>query len=149
MTDGATDTAVAQPAVVWQSLAGLALLEQLGCEATAATGHSLGELTALAWAGSLSADDVLRLATRRARLMASHGVAGTGMLGLGTGAEHAQRLLAGTSAVVAAVNCPVQTVVAGARTELSTVEAPQPRPALVVPAELPAELATALAGFAT
>ncbi|RFU39025.1 hypothetical protein DZF91_24585, partial [Actinomadura logoneensis] len=49
------DTAVAQPAVVRSSLAGLRLLDALGVAAAGAAGHSLGEITALCWAGALTA----------------------------------------------------------------------------------------------
>ena len=136
VTAGATDTSVAQPAVLWQSLAGLALLDQLGCEPVAAVGHSLGELAALAWAEAIEPDDALRLAARRGRLMAAHGAAGTGMVGLGVDARAALALTAGTAAVVAATNAPDQTVVAGRRTDLAAVLAAA-RAAGVPAAELP------------
>jgi len=136
ITAGATDTAVAQPAVVWQSLAGLALLQQLGCEPVAAVGHSLGELTALAWAGAIGAEAVLRLAAQRGRLMATHGRAGTGMVSLGVSAAAAASLVSGTAAVIAALNSPNQTVVAGRRIDLDRVLAAAGRDG-VPAAELP------------
>ncbi|HET8640978.1 MAG TPA: SDR family NAD(P)-dependent oxidoreductase, partial [Pseudonocardiaceae bacterium] len=121
VTVGQTDTAVAQPAVVWQSLAGLALLDALGCEPVAAVGHSLGELTALAWAGCLDQPDVLRLAARRGHLMAERGLADTGMVSLSVGAARAVKLASGTAAVVAALNGRSVTVLAGRRADLDTV----------------------------
>jgi enediyne polyketide synthase len=136
VTAGTTDTAVAQPAVVWQSLAGLALLQQLGCEPVAAVGHSLGELTALAWAGAISAEDVLRLAVQRGRSMAEYGCAGTGMLSLDVDAVTAGEFVGGTAAVVAAVNSPARTVIAGARADLDRVLAAARRSG-VAAAELP------------
>ncbi|WP_198048369.1 hypothetical protein, partial [Saccharomonospora iraqiensis] len=50
LVDDARDTALAQPAIVRQSLAALAWLEACGCRPVAATGHSLGEISALVWA---------------------------------------------------------------------------------------------------
>ena len=44
-------TEVAQPAIVTASLAAMRMLEQLGVTAQVAIGHSLGEITALHWAG--------------------------------------------------------------------------------------------------
>ncbi len=111
--DPLLDTVVAQPAVVWQSLAGLAWLEALGCTPVAALGHSLGELTALTWAGALDSVEVLRLAAERGRIMAEHGIAGTGMLSVPLARPEAERLAEAYDLVVAAVNGPEHTVLAG------------------------------------
>ena len=62
-----TDPAVVQLSVVTASLAGLRLLDALGVEAEVAVGHSLGELTALHWAGAYDADALQRIATVRGR----------------------------------------------------------------------------------
>lgn len=51
----------AQPAICAVQLAQVAMLRQLGIEPAAGAGHGFGELTALAAAGSLSADDLLRI----------------------------------------------------------------------------------------
>ncbi|MFE1077096.1 SDR family NAD(P)-dependent oxidoreductase [Nocardiopsis alba] len=68
--DPVTDTSVAQPRIVAASLASIAALDVLGIEADLAVGHSLGELTALQWAGAYSAADLLFLAQERGRAMA-------------------------------------------------------------------------------
>ncbi|MGH3375260.1 MAG: beta-ketoacyl synthase N-terminal-like domain-containing protein, partial [Actinoallomurus sp.] len=57
------DTAVAQPRIVATSLAAVRVLAALGIEAEVAVGHSVGELTALAWAGAVDEATVLRIAT--------------------------------------------------------------------------------------
>src|SRR5205823_1296899 len=45
-------TDIAQPAIVTASLAGLNALQELGISAAIGIGHSLGEITALHWAGA-------------------------------------------------------------------------------------------------
>jgi enediyne polyketide synthase len=118
---GDEGTAVAQPAIAWQSLAALAWLRELGTTAVAACGHSLGELTALHWAGALSGTDLLALATERGRIMARHGVANTTMASVGASADDVTPLLTGTDVVIAAYNGPEQIVVSGLRPQVRIV----------------------------
>jgi enediyne polyketide synthase len=113
VTDGDTDTAVAQPAVRRQSLAGLAWLDQLGCNAVGAVGHSLGEISALVWSGALSPTDGLALAVVRGTLMSRHGTIGTAMASIAAGADMVSSLLCGTTATIAGLNSPLQTTIAG------------------------------------
>ncbi len=108
------DTAVAQPAIVAAGLAALSVLERLGVRAAVAVGHSLGELTALSWAGALSDDDLIALAAERGAAMAELGDAGGAMAAIGAGAEAAAELAAAAGASVAAHNGPASTVVSGA-----------------------------------
>ncbi|MEV0899201.1 type I polyketide synthase [Actinoplanes sp. NPDC049802] len=105
-------TEVAQPRIVTGSIAGERVLSMLGIEAQVAVGHSLGELTALHWAGALDAETLLRLAGQRGRAMAEHSSSGT-MASLAIGAEQAQQLITGLPLVVAGHNGPAQTVIAG------------------------------------
>ncbi|WP_189062184.1 type I polyketide synthase, partial [Longimycelium tulufanense] len=111
--DGDTDTAIAQAAIVRQSLAGLAWLQALGCEPVAAVGHSLGEITALIWSGVLDPNAGLRLAVRRGQAMAEHGDPDSTMATLNTTTRHAVQLVSGTRAVIAGYNAPDQTVISG------------------------------------
>jgi enediyne polyketide synthase len=106
-------TGVAQPRIVAGSVAALRVLAALGVHADVAVGHSLGELTALAWAGAMSDTDVLRLAGVRGRVMTDAGRHDGAMAGLGTTAEEAERLFADDPVVIAGYNGPKQTVVAG------------------------------------
>src|SRR6266511_739282 len=53
-------TQVAQPRIVTGSMAGLRALSALGLEASVAVGHSLGELSALQWAGAMAEETLLR-----------------------------------------------------------------------------------------
>ncbi|HYN22435.1 MAG TPA: type I polyketide synthase, partial [Thermoanaerobaculia bacterium] len=115
-----TDTAVAQPAIVANSLAGLSVLERLGIRGSVAVGHSLGELTALCWAGVYDDEAAVRLAAARGRAMADlQGPSGT-MAGIAAPAEAVEALVAGTGAGIAAFNSPRRTVISGAASAVAT-----------------------------
>ncbi|MFG3496392.1 SDR family NAD(P)-dependent oxidoreductase [Streptomyces sp. NPDC047928] len=122
-TSGTADrsTDAAQPAVHRASLRGMRALEALGVTATAAVGHSLGEITALVWSGALSVRDSVRLVRTRGRLMAALGEPGTGMLALRAAPSAARALCDGTGLVVAAYNGPRSVVLAGPLAELRRV----------------------------
>lgn len=118
--DGSS-TAVAQPAIVTASLAGLRALHRLGVHANLAVGHSLGELTALHWAGALPEAALLALAAARGRFMAG-GTTGA-MASVGAGPEEVGELLANSGAVIACYNSPRQTVIAGERSAVAAAVA--------------------------
>ncbi|MBX3466371.1 MAG: ACP S-malonyltransferase [Planctomycetes bacterium] len=117
-----------QPAIVACSLAALAALEaELGGKLPAvacAAGLSLGEYSALCFAGALSLEDTLRLVIARGKLMQrccdAQESGMTSLLGLGA-AELAPAVEAGRAhgAVgVANDNAPTQVVLSGARAAL-------------------------------
>ncbi|MFD7641930.1 SDR family NAD(P)-dependent oxidoreductase [Kitasatospora sp. NPDC059795] len=106
-------TDVAQPRIVAASVAGLRVLETLGIEAARATGHSLGELTALHWAGAMDEETVLRAAAARGRIMATASDGGGAMAALATTPTLAEALIVGEPVVIAGYNSPGQTVVSG------------------------------------
>ncbi|GIF46427.1 enediyne polyketide synthase [Asanoa ferruginea] len=114
------DTAVAQPATVAVSAAALAVLGALGVEATVAVGHSLGELTALHWAGVFTRAELIDLATTRGRAMAACTAERGAMVELGTDVETAADLIADLPLSVAAVNAADRTVVSGAEAAIQT-----------------------------
>ena len=104
-------TDVAQPAIVRASVQRLKELRRLGIDAHCAIGHSLGELTALHWSGSLDEQQLFDLAAFRGNAMQQ--LAGDGaMAALACSESVAKTLLAG-EAVIAASNGPEQTVVSG------------------------------------
>jgi len=105
-------TAVAQPRIVTGSAAGLRVLSRLGLSAVVGVGHSLGELSALHWAGAIDRVSLLRMATIRGQAMTRHSATGT-MAGVAAPPERVTPLLAGLPVVVAGYNGPQQTVVAG------------------------------------
>ena len=110
--DGA-DTAVAQPAIVTASWAAVALLEDLGLVADVAVGHSLGELSALAWAGALSEGALLRTARARGEGMARLGSATGAMAAIeATGAE-VSAMVACDEVQISCFNAPDRTVISG------------------------------------
>jgi len=120
-----TLTANAQPALMATSLAALRALESTGVDlaATAAyvAGHSLGEYSALAAAGSLGIADAARLLRIRGRAMQDAVPAGEGamaaLLGLDLDAARAVADEAAGADVCAAANdnAPGQVVVSGSR----------------------------------
>lgn len=114
-------TAVAQPRIAAGSLAGLRALDLLGLEARVAVGHSLGEISALHWAGAMDERTLLRVAAVRGQAMTEHSESGT-MTGIAAGAEAVGALLTGVPVVIAGYNGPNQTVVAGPVEAIEVVE---------------------------
>jgi enediyne polyketide synthase len=115
------DTAVAQPAILTHSLAGLAVLDRLGIRASVAAGHSLGELAALAWAGAYDEETAVHLAAARGRAMADLPSPTGAMASLGASAEAVEALISGTNVGIAGLNSPKRTVVSGSAAEVETV----------------------------
>jgi enediyne polyketide synthase len=107
------DTAVAQPRIVTASAAGLRILAKLGVRASGAVGHSLGEITALHWAGAMDEAALLRTAAARGRIMGSASEGGGTMAGIAADASAVEPLLAAEPVVIAGYNGPRQTVVSG------------------------------------
>ncbi|MFD0475883.1 acyltransferase domain-containing protein [Nonomuraea thailandensis] len=105
-------TSVAQPRIATGSMAGVRALSALGIEAEVGVGHSLGELSALCWAGAMDEGALLRVAGKRGKAMERHSDSGT-MAGLRAGPEAARRLIGDLPVVIAGYNSPGQTVVAG------------------------------------
>lgn len=117
------DTAIAQPAVVTASLAGLRALDKLGVTASVGVGHSLGEITALMWAGSISAESLLRIAVNRGSAMSTLGSVNGAMASISAGYEEVESLLNGDEVVIAGLNSPRQTVLSGVSTAINRVVA--------------------------
>ena len=114
-------TDVAQPAIVASSVAALRVLSRLGITATVGVGHSLGEFTALHWAGSLDESSLLRIARARGRAMAEvDGPAGA-MLSVAANRQAVEGILNGEGVVIAGLNSPTQTVLSGEAVEISAV----------------------------
>lgn len=114
-------TEVAQPAIVTASMAMLHVLDRLGVSADVAVGHSLGELTALRWAGALNDDELLRLATVRGEAMASLSTPTGTMAGLGAGTDTVEKLIDKKPVVIAGLNGPRQTIVSGPEEAVAAV----------------------------
>src|SRR5712691_5750964 len=67
----------AQPALCFMGLGLTLLLRRRGIEPEAAAGHSVGEYAALAAAGAVAAQDVIKAVVERGRAMAEAAPAGT------------------------------------------------------------------------
>ena len=108
-----------QPAIFLVSCALDAILRERGLAPAAVAGHSLGEYSALAAAGSISFEDGLRLTRKRGELMAEIAARTGGMMAavLGLAAEAVESACADPSvegvAEVANYNSPSQTVISG------------------------------------
>ncbi|GGK91218.1 polyketide synthase [Sphaerisporangium melleum] len=105
-------TAVAQPRIVTGSMAGLRALSIIGVEADVAVGHSLGEISALHWAGALDEEALLRVAGVRGKAMTEHSASGT-MASVRATPDTVTELTGELPVVIAGYNGPEQTVVAG------------------------------------
>lgn len=108
-----TQTEVAQPAIVMNSLATLRVLSKLNITAEIAVGHSLGELTAMCWAGAFSDSELLDLAQARGQAMGQLKGPHGGMMSVTASEHEVLPLLNGDDLSVAAFNSDFQTVVSG------------------------------------
>jgi len=117
---GVLDTSLAQPVLVTASRAALMVLDHLGLEGSVAVGHSLGEIPALAWAGSLGEEELLELALARGRAMSELGDGDGAMASLAAPVDRVEPLLA-DGVAVAGANSPRQTVVSGSREAVEEV----------------------------
>lgn len=109
----ATHTSVAQPAITAASLAGLHLLRQLRIEASTAIGHSLGELTALAWANVLPEAKLIEIAAARGRIMTEDALDQGSMIRVALSVREAEDLADGLGLAVACENASAETVLSG------------------------------------
>ncbi len=110
-TDGKR-TEIAQPAITIASVAGLLTLEQLGVQAHIGIGHSLGELTALRWADVIDTPALLRITRARGNAMGQVKNLGA-MLSVKADAQTVSTIIQHTPVVIAGLNSPRQTVIAG------------------------------------
>lgn len=113
--DALRRTEVAQSSIGATSLGMFRLLTALGIEPDFLAGHSYGEYTALAAAGAISEDDLMRLSYKRGRAIreAAKTTPG-GMIAADASAETIQPHLTGIANVwIANHNSPTQTVIAG------------------------------------
>ena len=111
--DDPAATIVAQPRITRYSVAGLRVLSLLGIQAVAAAGHSLGELSALHWAGAMTEAELFALAAERGRVMMHASEGGGAMAGIGADPDVVETLIGGEPVVIAGYNGPGQTVIAG------------------------------------
>lgn len=124
--DQIRDTAVAQPLLVAAGLLSASALGDIAPGAVA--GHSVGEITAAAYAGVLSDDDALRLVRKRGLAMAeAAAVTETGMAALlGGDPEVTTAHLEKLGLTPANVNGAGQIVAAGTKEQLAALEADKP-----------------------
>lgn len=112
-----------QLAVVLSSLSALAALDSLGVSATFALGHSLGELTALHWAGALDRPALLRTARARGEAMTRHVADGGGMATVDAEGEVLLACMEGLDVNIACLNSSRQHVISGGEAAIESVVA--------------------------
>ena len=106
----------AQPALCFVGIGLTVLLRRHGIDPVATAGHSVGEYTALAASGAVSAHQVIKAVVERGKAMAEAAPAGTSSMAavLGLDAQAVEVALAGMNdAWPANYNTPMQTVIAG------------------------------------
>ena len=116
----------AQPALTFMGVGLTLLLARAGHKPEAAAGHSVGEYGALAAAGSIDAQRVVRAVLERGKAMADAAPAGTSSMSavLGLDAQAVEVALAGMNdAWPANYNTPSQTVIAGTTAGLEAATA--------------------------
>jgi enediyne polyketide synthase len=115
LAGGSDDTAteIAQPAIVSASIAALRVLEEIGVTAEVAVGHSLGELTALYWAGAVDEETLLAAAKVRGRAMMQASQSAGAMASIAAGRTEIEKLINGDRVFIAGLNSPLQTVISG------------------------------------
>ncbi|MFT4703047.1 MAG: acyl transferase domain-containing protein/7-keto-8-aminopelargonate synthetase-like enzyme [Bradymonadia bacterium] len=117
-----TATAQCQPALLATSFALTRLLEQCGVRPDVVAGHSVGEFSAAAVAGVVSAEDAVRWTAARGHAMANvSGDPGT-MVAVVATREQVDALLV-DGAEIANINHPQQLVVSGLTAAVSQVQA--------------------------
>ncbi|MCI5212712.1 MAG: acyltransferase domain-containing protein, partial [Candidatus Electrothrix sp. ATG2] len=117
----ATDnTDYAQVAITMANLSGMKALQQFGISADLALGHSLGELSALNWAGCVTESDLMRMVFARGNAMTREDTQTSGaMVAVTMDSEGARHFLGNTpNLFVANINSEQQTVISGSRTAI-------------------------------
>ncbi|HTQ67172.1 MAG TPA: SDR family NAD(P)-dependent oxidoreductase [Solirubrobacteraceae bacterium] len=111
-----TDTHVAQAALGATELAYVRVLADLGVEPQLTAGHSYGEFAALAAAGAIDPEQLLRISEARGRFMKEAAAAEAGaMAAVDAPPDELTQLLEGGGVVAANLNSPRQTVLSGPR----------------------------------
>ncbi|HMP01180.1 MAG TPA: SDR family NAD(P)-dependent oxidoreductase [Gemmatales bacterium] len=116
-------TDVTQPALAAVESGCLRVLKLFGISADAWAGHSFGELTALHAAGCFDADELVRLAALRGRLLAEASGGHSGMTAIRFDGAAAKAMLSHFPTLhLANDNAPRQVVVAGPLADLAAFE---------------------------
>jgi [acyl-carrier-protein] S-malonyltransferase len=141
--DRIRDTAVAQPLIVGAGLLALEALyadrpDGLATTAGVVAGHSVGEITAAAATGVLSAEDALSLVSLRGRAMAdASAITPTGMSAvLGGDSDDVLAVLDRYGLTPANMNGAGQIVAAGTLEQLAALAADPPAKARVIPLQV-------------
>ncbi|WP_435623182.1 SDR family NAD(P)-dependent oxidoreductase [Flagellimonas sp.] len=120
-----SDAAIVQPTIVRNSAIALSILDDCNITAKVGLGHSLGELSALYWSGTISVEQLKHLAQRRGAIMKTHCNSGGTMYSIEANEKEVLGLINGYKVDIACKNSTHQTVVAGPEEELLKMVADQ------------------------
>jgi len=115
------NTAIAQPAIVTASVAGYQTLNHFNINGAIAIGHSLGEITALHWAGAFDTPTLLQLVKIRGQAMAELGHPTGKMASIRGDKRTVAPLIKGKQVAIAGFNSPRQTIISGDAPAITTV----------------------------
>ncbi|MEQ9487199.1 MAG: SDR family NAD(P)-dependent oxidoreductase [Coleofasciculus sp. F4-SAH-05] len=115
------NTAIAQPAIVTASIAGIQTLDEFNINGAIAIGHSLGEITALHWAGAFDTPTLLHLVKVRGQAMAELGNPTGKMASIRGDKRTVAPLIKGKQVAIAGFNSPQQTIISGDAQAITTV----------------------------
>lgn len=113
-------TSNAQPNIVKSSLATIKLLNLFKINGDLGLGHSLGELTALYWAGGITEENVIQLAKVRGNAMAASSEIESGMASILADSQNVKPLLT-EDVVISGYNANNQTVISGGKRAIEDV----------------------------
>ncbi len=116
-------TDIAQPSIIATSIAATKLMEQVGIKANVAIGHSVGEISALYYAGSISQQDAIELARRRGKLMHESPAVKGCMISVSTSLDMTgiKEIVDGSGVSIACINSPSQMVLSGSKSSIEIV----------------------------
>ncbi len=119
---GVVDTDIVQPIIIEDTLSSLQLLNQLGVSAEYGIGHSLGEIAALTWAGTMTPEDAVNLAVVRGNAMMQHGEEEGAMLALKCDEASLKRLMKGVKVSITGFNGHGSFVIGGHQSEIAKIQ---------------------------
>ncbi|MCU0467706.1 MAG: SDR family NAD(P)-dependent oxidoreductase [Arcicella sp.] len=119
---GIIDTSVAQPAILQSSLTSVEMLEKFGVEADFGIGHSLGEISALSWAGVIDSEDALTLAVARGKAMSELGEKNGAMLAIKCNEKTLNEIISNFNVFITGYNGTGNYVVGGHIDEIQKVQ---------------------------
>jgi len=116
------DTKFAQPSIISSTLQSVELLSNLGVQSDYGIGHSLGEISALTWAQSITKKQAHEIAVSRGIAMSEYGEPNGAMLAVQCSDENITELMEGSKAVITGYNGINNYVLGGNTEDIDVIE---------------------------